>query len=222
MGAEVAGVCGADNVPPVRSLGAAHVIDDTHQDVTAGERRCDVIFDLVGNHPVGGLRRVLKENGRLVSSAGGAEDPWVGPMPQILAGMAGDLVSTQVFVALMAKSNPRPTPSAKTCATHGSPSRSKSAVRRSDASCPDPLGRGGVRGGLNRGARPIARPPARRGSAAGASPPRCADPTTRTTSRRRTPSTTRSSRGTSRPIFRVATLPLHLCGPHQAQQPARP
>ncbi|MGW7514454.1 NAD(P)-dependent alcohol dehydrogenase [Streptomyces sp. NPDC054796] len=72
LGAEVTGVCGARNVELVRSLGAAHVIDYTKADFTAGPVCYDVILDNVGNHPPGRLRRVLTPTGTLVANGGGS------------------------------------------------------------------------------------------------------------------------------------------------------
>ena len=54
FGAEVTGVCSTRNVDLVRSLGADHVIDYTREDFTDGDRRYDVVFDLVGNRPLRG------------------------------------------------------------------------------------------------------------------------------------------------------------------------
>lgn len=103
LGAEVTGVCSAGNVELVRSLGADHVIDYGHEDFTRGDRRYDVIFDLVGNQPLSACRRVLTERGRFVASAGGAEHDWVGPMGRVIAGLVSNLFATQTFVSLMAK-----------------------------------------------------------------------------------------------------------------------
>ncbi len=106
MGAEVTGVCSARNQDLVRSLGAAHVIDYAREDFTRGERRYDLIFDLVGNQPLAACKGVLAPRGRLVASAGGGEREWVGPMFLVLAGLASNVGSTQTYVSLMAKPNP--------------------------------------------------------------------------------------------------------------------
>ncbi len=103
LGAVVTGVCSAGNVELVRSIGADHVVDYGKEDFTRGDRRYDVILDLVGNQPPSACRRVLTEHGRLVSGAGGAENTWVGPMVSILAGLASNLYSRQPFVPLVAK-----------------------------------------------------------------------------------------------------------------------
>ncbi len=100
LGADVTGVCSAANVALVRAIGADHVIDYGAADFTRGERRYDVVLDLVGNHSRAALRRVLAPKGRLVSAAGG-ENRWVGPMVGILTGLASNLLSSQAFVPLM-------------------------------------------------------------------------------------------------------------------------
>ena len=59
MGAEVTGVCSTRNLDLVRSIGAEHVIDYTHEDFTRGEPRYDLILDNVGAHSLKDMRRVL-------------------------------------------------------------------------------------------------------------------------------------------------------------------
>ncbi len=105
LGAEVTGVCSAGNAALVRSLGAKHVVDYGKEDFTRGEKRYDVILDLVGNHPLAAMRRVLTAKGRLVAAAGGGENRWVGPMLDTLGGMLSNVVSGQPFVPLLNKPN---------------------------------------------------------------------------------------------------------------------
>ena len=64
FGAEVTGVCSTKNVDLVRSIGADHVIDYTHEDFTAGVERYDLILDNVGNHSMARTRRALTPAGR--------------------------------------------------------------------------------------------------------------------------------------------------------------
>jgi len=71
MGAEVTGVCSTANVELVRSLGADHVVDYTQDDFTRGDRRYDLIFDLIGNRRFAESRRVMTADGRLVAAGGG-------------------------------------------------------------------------------------------------------------------------------------------------------
>ena len=105
MGAEVTAVCSAGNAALVRSLGADHVINYAAEDFTRGERRYDVILDLVGNHGRAALRGVLTPKGRLLAAAGGADHPWVGPMLDILAGVVTNTWSAQPFVPVANKPN---------------------------------------------------------------------------------------------------------------------
>ncbi|MFE0254179.1 NAD(P)-dependent alcohol dehydrogenase [Streptomyces sp. NPDC059010] len=81
-GAEVTAVCSTRNVDLVRSLGADRVIDYKLEDFTRGERRYDVVLDLVGNHSLAEFRRVLTPTGVLVLSGGGVYEGGsvVGPM----------------------------------------------------------------------------------------------------------------------------------------------
>ncbi|HYO44737.1 MAG TPA: NAD(P)-dependent alcohol dehydrogenase, partial [Candidatus Limnocylindrales bacterium] len=51
LGGEVTATTRSDNVDLVRSLGAAHVIDYTREDVTEGAARFDVILDIAATSP---------------------------------------------------------------------------------------------------------------------------------------------------------------------------
>lgn len=68
FGAEVTGVCSTRNLEMVRSIGADHVSDYTHEDFTQLGRRWDLLFDLVGNRPLPACRRVLTPDGIYLSS----------------------------------------------------------------------------------------------------------------------------------------------------------
>ncbi|MFD5750675.1 NAD(P)-dependent alcohol dehydrogenase [Streptomyces sp. NPDC127033] len=72
LDAEVTGVCSADSVEMVRSLGAAHVIDYAREDFTGRLARYDVILDNVGNLSPSRLRRALTPTGILVANGGGS------------------------------------------------------------------------------------------------------------------------------------------------------
>ncbi len=86
-GARVTGVCSPRNTDLVHALGADDVIDYTKDDFTRGERRYDVILDLVGNHPLSALRRTLTPAGTLLLSSGEG-GRWFGPMRRILHALA--------------------------------------------------------------------------------------------------------------------------------------
>jgi NADPH:quinone reductase-like Zn-dependent oxidoreductase len=73
FGADVTGVCSTKNVDMVRSIGADHVVDYSHEDFTEGDRRYDLILDCVGNRSLSACRRVLRPNGLYVMV--GAEKP---------------------------------------------------------------------------------------------------------------------------------------------------
>ena len=87
LGAEVSGVCSTRNVELVRSIGAAHVIDYTTENFTAGRVRYGVILDNVGNRPLSQLRRALTPTGILVLNGGGSPGHVLGPVGSILRAM---------------------------------------------------------------------------------------------------------------------------------------
>lgn len=64
--AEVHAVCSGRNAELVRSLGATEIIDYTKEDFTRREDKYDLVVDLIGNRPVGDLRRALSPSGRCV------------------------------------------------------------------------------------------------------------------------------------------------------------
>lgn len=104
MGARVTGICSTRNVDLVRGIGAERVIDYTREDFTANSERYDVIFDLVGNRPLGDFRRVLKPRGIFIGCGGGGPET---PAGHLLAGMIQQLVlgwfTSQKLVGILAK-----------------------------------------------------------------------------------------------------------------------
>jgi NADPH:quinone reductase-like Zn-dependent oxidoreductase len=76
LGAEVTGVCSAANVELVQSLGAAHVIDYTRQDYTAGGETYDVVFDTLGVSSFGRCRAVLMPRGRFLAAVLTMTEVW--------------------------------------------------------------------------------------------------------------------------------------------------
>ena len=70
MGATVTGVCSTAKVDLVRSIGADHVLDYTHDDFADGETKYDLILDMAGNSPISRLRRALTPRGTLVIGGG--------------------------------------------------------------------------------------------------------------------------------------------------------
>jgi NADPH:quinone reductase-like Zn-dependent oxidoreductase len=77
LGAEVTGVCSAQNIDTIRSIGADHVIDYAQEDFTKAGPRYDVILDNVASHSLSQTRRALKPDGLLLPSSGHAGMGWV-------------------------------------------------------------------------------------------------------------------------------------------------
>jgi NADPH:quinone reductase-like Zn-dependent oxidoreductase len=84
MGAEVTGVCSTTKADLVRSLGAAHVVDYTREDLTGTGVRYDVIVDIAGNRRLRDLRRALTPSGRLVIVGGEGGDRVTGGSHRLL------------------------------------------------------------------------------------------------------------------------------------------
>jgi NADPH:quinone reductase-like Zn-dependent oxidoreductase len=87
-GAEVTGVCSTAKVDLVRSIGADHVIDYTHEDFADGQRRYDVILDIGGNATLARLRRALTPRGTLVIAGGETDGRLLGGADRQLRAIA--------------------------------------------------------------------------------------------------------------------------------------
>jgi len=70
FGAQVTGVCSTTKLDLVRSLGADHVIDYTHENFADGVHRYDLVLDIAGNPPLSRLRRALTPTGTAVIVGG--------------------------------------------------------------------------------------------------------------------------------------------------------
>ena len=68
FGAEVTAVCSTRNMALVKSLGADHVIDYTHEEFTKNGRSYDIIFDTVGKTTFAQCKNALKNNGYYLST----------------------------------------------------------------------------------------------------------------------------------------------------------
>ena len=103
-GAEVTGVCSTRNVELVRSIGADHVVDYTRNDFTKGEQRYDLVLDMVGNHPLLALKRVVTPQG-IVVIVGGKEGRWISPMDRPIKAFVLSPFVSQEMVMLLADLN---------------------------------------------------------------------------------------------------------------------
>jgi len=88
LGAEVTGVCSTRNVALVQSIGADHVVDYTRDDFTRGERRYDLILDIVGNRSLLACRRVMAAQGTLLVVGDSSKGQWLGPLLSPLKAIA--------------------------------------------------------------------------------------------------------------------------------------
>jgi NADPH:quinone reductase-like Zn-dependent oxidoreductase len=103
LGAVVTGVCSTGKVDLVRSLGADAVVDYRREDVTAGDRRFDVILDTGGNTPLRRLRRVLAPQGTLVIVGAETGGRWLGGLDRTLRAIALSPVVGQKLRAFVAR-----------------------------------------------------------------------------------------------------------------------
>jgi NADPH:quinone reductase-like Zn-dependent oxidoreductase len=105
LGAEVTAVCSARNVELVRSLGADHLIPYETEDFTSCGRRFDVLFDGVGNRPLGACRRALHPKGTYLAVGAPVGGPWLGPLVPILAAMVQSPFVSQRVATVSMKAN---------------------------------------------------------------------------------------------------------------------
>jgi NADPH:quinone reductase-like Zn-dependent oxidoreductase len=105
LGANVTGVSSTQKLDLVRSLGADHVIDYTHTDITSDGRRYDVVLDIGGNRPLSRLRRVLTSDGTLVIVGGEGGGRWTGGIHRQLGAIALSLFVRQRLGTFIAKPN---------------------------------------------------------------------------------------------------------------------
>ena len=105
LGAEVTGVCSTRNVELVRSIGAAHVVDYTTEDFTAGRARYDVILDNVSSLPLARLRGALTPKGILVLNGGGSPGHVFGPVAGILRAVVANAFVSQRLRPLPSRQN---------------------------------------------------------------------------------------------------------------------
>jgi NADPH:quinone reductase-like Zn-dependent oxidoreductase len=105
LGANVTGVASTQKVDLVRSLGADHVIDYTHTEISDDGQRYDVVLDIGGNRPLSRLRRVLTSNGTLVIVGGEGGDRWTGGLHRQLGAIVLSPFVRQRLGTFIAKPN---------------------------------------------------------------------------------------------------------------------
>lgn len=106
LGADVTGVCSAKNAEMARSLGADRVIDYAKEDFTKEPQRYDVVVDVVGNHSLSDIRRVLTPRGTYVM-VGGPAGRWLDPLPRVLAAVVTSRFVSQDMRFFIAELNPK-------------------------------------------------------------------------------------------------------------------
>lgn len=97
LGANVTAVCSTTKVQIAKDQGADEVIDYTAEDFTKGQKKYDVIFDIVANHGIGDISYVLKPGGRYVSCAFSMGAMLLGPLKSAAVG--------KKFMNLLASAN---------------------------------------------------------------------------------------------------------------------
>lgn len=97
LGSVVTAVCSTSKVELAIKQGADHVIDYKKEDFTTSGKQYDVIFDVVANHSIGAMSKVLKKGGRYVACA---FSPAV-----MLTGPLRTMFSRKKFTSLLASTN---------------------------------------------------------------------------------------------------------------------
>lgn len=105
LGAQVTGVCSTAKLDLVRSIGADHVIDYTHDDFAVGPERYDLILDIGGNSPLSRLRRALTATGTLVIVGGENGGRFTGGMGRQLRALALSPVAPDRLTMVVARHN---------------------------------------------------------------------------------------------------------------------
>lgn len=70
-GAKVTGVCSSENIENVKALNADSIIDYTEQDIYTIDKKYDLVFDAVGKLEAWKAKRLLKKDGRMVTTVAG-------------------------------------------------------------------------------------------------------------------------------------------------------
>jgi NADPH:quinone reductase-like Zn-dependent oxidoreductase len=104
QGARVTAVCSARNAELVRSLGADEVIDYAATDFTRAAGAYDLLFDAVGDRPLGELRRAVKPDGAYVL-IGVPSGRWIAPLWPLARVSLAAPFAKQKLVFCMSRAN---------------------------------------------------------------------------------------------------------------------
>jgi NADPH:quinone reductase-like Zn-dependent oxidoreductase len=103
LGAEVTGVASTGKLDLVRTLGADHALDYTHDDFADGTRRYDIVIDIAGNPTLSRLRRALTPYGTAVITGGEEGGSFSGGMNRQLRAVALSPFLRQRLTTFIAK-----------------------------------------------------------------------------------------------------------------------
>lgn len=104
LGAHVTAVCSARNFELVRSLGADEVIDYAVTDFTQAAGAYELLFDAMGNRPLGELRRAIKPRGTYVL-IGAPSGRWIAPLWPVARVALASRFARQKLVFCMSRAN---------------------------------------------------------------------------------------------------------------------
>ena len=105
FGAEVTAVCSTRNVDIVRSLGADHLVDYTHDDFTRSDQRYDLMLDIAGSRSWSECKRVLNPHATLVVVGAPKGNRLLGPVSHLANVGLAAMRSTQKVVFFIATLN---------------------------------------------------------------------------------------------------------------------
>jgi NADPH:quinone reductase-like Zn-dependent oxidoreductase len=103
FGAEVTAVSQTRNLEKIRSIGADHVIDYTHDDFTKGEQRYDLIFDCFAQHSLSACRRVLNPRGIYVAAGGPMKGGGIGLLGRLTYMLVVSWLTSQKLLTFLAQ-----------------------------------------------------------------------------------------------------------------------
>jgi len=103
LGGVVTAVCGPRGVEVARLLGAEEVVDYTHEDVTRGDRRFELVIDIAGTRSFRELRRVLTPKATVVVVGGKRSNRLLGPIGHLAGSRLSSSFASQNASFFLAK-----------------------------------------------------------------------------------------------------------------------